>query len=259
MDKILSIILISVIAFFSGIYSSGKIKIENLIQPSPTMVLLPTRPPTPTPTLVKKVVNTNSNNNQNIGKITCTGPDGKSFQTTEAECIKFNQAWGSNGTANNNSNNNQTLNGKVNCWEKRSDGTYVYNFGTISKADCDAQYKALSDSLSHFRDPVTGNTMVDCKFTSSDFNFDFGRITSDQCKAKSDAFWKEKNEAIKNRPTIGSQNPNPTSVPAQKTKSQCQEEVRVKYERYQLQYGGSSLEAVNQNYSAEMNACNQYQ
>lgn len=52
---------------------------KEIIQTSPT--------PTPKPEVKKKT--TTSKNN-----ITCTGPDGKQFQTTQKECDDFNSAWG---------------------------------------------------------------------------------------------------------------------------------------------------------------------
>lgn len=271
MDKILSIILIPVIALFSGIYSSGKIRIENLIQPSPTMVLLPTRPPTPTPTSslipAKKAINTDPVVSCESSASECNG---KSIEVRKSQCQNITccqvgstysvySSVGKCKEAQNGKQSTQNQNSNVNCWQKRNDGSFVYNFGAIPRSECDSQVKALSDSLSHFRDPVTGTTLVDCKFKSSDYSFDFGRITSDQCKEKSNAFWKEKNDTIKNRPTIGTQNSPPTSLPPQKTKAQCQAEVRAKYDALQSQYGGgSALESINQNYNAEMNSCNQY-
>ena len=60
MTKIPLIILALAITFFAGTYFKDGIKISSLIPASPTAVLLPTNPPTPTPTNspVKKTVNT---------------------------------------------------------------------------------------------------------------------------------------------------------------------------------------------------------
>lgn len=56
--------------------------------PSP----LPLPIPTPTNKAAQQKVTTPKTNTAN--KITCTGPDGKTFQTTQEECDAFNKAWG---------------------------------------------------------------------------------------------------------------------------------------------------------------------
>lgn len=278
----ISVIFVYVLFFFlvNAFARDNNLEKRDILQPQkwfddfvavPTIVLLPTNPPTPTttpsPVPKKKVTDSDPIVICESSSANCSGKsiEVRNSQCSKTVCCQVGNNWTVYATmdkcreAQDNGHRSQNQNSNVNCWQKRSDGSYVYNFGTIPKSECDSQVKALSDSLSHFRDPVTGTTLVDCNFKSSDYSFDFGRITSDQCKAKSDAFWKEKNDAIKNRPTIGTQNPAPTSMPSQKTKAQCQSEIKAKYDALQSQYGGgSALESINQNYNAEMNACNQY-
>lgn len=58
------------------------------IMASPMPTSAPTSKPLQKTTSPTRVAPTNSN------KITCTGPDGKTFKTTQEECDSFNQAWG---------------------------------------------------------------------------------------------------------------------------------------------------------------------
>lgn len=220
-------------------------KIEtNVVTPTPTLLI------TQTPTIKPKPKNTTNIDNTGL-QINCTGPDGKTFLTTQTECTKFNQDWSNTKTI-----NTTTKNGMVNCWQKRSDGSYVYNFGTIPKSECDAQYKALSDSLSHFRDPVKGSDIISCSYPNE---YDFGKITYDQCKIKVATYYKEKSGITSNSPTIGTQNPTTAPIVSQKTKTQCQAEANAKYQAGLVQFGGgSAMEAVAITYGIEMNACNQY-
>lgn len=61
-----------------------------IVSPSPLPSPTPTLPPTNQPPQPKTSTQPPTTSN----KITCTGPDGKTFSTTQAECDAFNQAWG---------------------------------------------------------------------------------------------------------------------------------------------------------------------
>ncbi|PIY79353.1 MAG: hypothetical protein COY81_02990 [Candidatus Pacebacteria bacterium CG_4_10_14_0_8_um_filter_43_12] len=69
-------------------------QITQRVQPvtSPTPTIKPTSRPSPSafpsPKVTRHVTKPIS------GLITCTGPDGKQFQTTQKECDSFNAAWG---------------------------------------------------------------------------------------------------------------------------------------------------------------------
>lgn len=55
----------------------------------------PTINPVPTSSPGKAVKGASTTSTSTVGAlITCTGPDGKEFTTTEEECRKFNEAWG---------------------------------------------------------------------------------------------------------------------------------------------------------------------
>lgn len=64
-------------------------QVPNTVQTSPhaTNTPSPTKIPTKQNTTTPPQTNTSN-------KITCTGPDGKMFQTTQEECDSFNKAWG---------------------------------------------------------------------------------------------------------------------------------------------------------------------
>lgn len=59
---------------------------EQITQPSPNPVVIPTKEPTKSP-----VVNTKAANKPS--QIDCVGPDGVHFKTTQVECDNFNNAW----------------------------------------------------------------------------------------------------------------------------------------------------------------------
>lgn len=69
--------------------SSGSVNGAKLFA-SPLPPITTNVTPKPTPTPKAKITTTQPKSPQ----ITCTGPDYKTFQTTEAECIKFRTAWG---------------------------------------------------------------------------------------------------------------------------------------------------------------------
>lgn len=63
--------------------------------PTPTPTPIPTVRRVPTPSPGKVVKGTSTTSTSAVGTlITCTGPDGKKFTTTEEECREFNEAWG---------------------------------------------------------------------------------------------------------------------------------------------------------------------
>lgn len=94
--------LVTFFAFFALLFNYSTIEAKLGLKPAEKQQLAPAtlsspRPllsPTPTPTNkpVQQRVTTPQTNTSN--KITCTGPDGKTFQTTQEECDAFNKAWG---------------------------------------------------------------------------------------------------------------------------------------------------------------------
>jgi len=61
-----------------------KVLAEATFVPSPTVT------PSPSPAIVATTVSQKPSE----PKVTCTGPDGKTFQATQKECDEFNKAWG---------------------------------------------------------------------------------------------------------------------------------------------------------------------
>jgi len=111
----------------------------------PTISLPDDTPPTATPKPKVQAKNINTNTNQN-GQIDCIGPDGKHFNTTQAECDKFNQAWGSNknNSSTNNQKNTSNTGSMVRCSSTIS--TASYDFGTISYDECVRKMKEYYDN-----------------------------------------------------------------------------------------------------------------
>jgi len=64
--------------------------------PTPIPLSSPSTVPKSKTTQQKAITTTNNTSSQ----ITCTGPDGKTFQTTQEECDAFNKAWGNEPTPN---------------------------------------------------------------------------------------------------------------------------------------------------------------
>lgn len=62
---------------------------QEIISPTPSPKNTPKPTPSPSSVGTKPVIQKSASN-----RITCTGPDGKQFQTTRKECDDFNAAWG---------------------------------------------------------------------------------------------------------------------------------------------------------------------
>jgi len=94
--------LITFIAFFGLLfnYAAAEAKLGFSPPPTPQPTSVPasnfSTSPTPKPSAVSKPTQPKTTNTQNSkgNQINCTGPDGKTFKTTQEECDNFNQAWG---------------------------------------------------------------------------------------------------------------------------------------------------------------------
>lgn len=109
----------------------------------------------------------------------------------------------------------------------------------------------------------SGEIKINCSYHSGDYNFDYGMLTYNECKIKSDAYWSGRKAAI---PTsISYPTTTPTSVPvkSQADIDKCKSEVREKYTNLingcYIQYQGSASDACARGYqnlsSSEMSAC----
>lgn len=87
--------IVTFVCFFGLLFNfenvEAKLGFSEKVQPMLNTVT--TQPklgnsPTPAPSQIPKA------NSGAVKKITCTGPDGKTFQTTQEECTAFNAAWG---------------------------------------------------------------------------------------------------------------------------------------------------------------------
>jgi uncharacterized membrane protein len=91
-----AIIVIGLILF--GLFGSGII-VQDYLSTKEELNNLknqvqPVNSPSPTSIVNQQKTNTNYNNIPSNPLINCVGPDKKSFKTTQAECDKFNAAWG---------------------------------------------------------------------------------------------------------------------------------------------------------------------
>lgn len=228
-------LLLSVLAGFLSVFNI------STSSKSPPVLLSPTSAPTfvvvitPIPTIKPKVKITT---NDTGSKVNCTGPDGKTFLTTQAECDKFNADWGKTKTTTNT--NITTGNEMVSCRISANCGGGVRY---ISKTEC------------------SNSTCCQVGYNWSLFN-SLQKCKDEQNKNNTGSYVRPTSIPIQTYQPVSTSAPAPTNPPVvqnSKTKTQCQEEVRLKYQALQSQYGGgSALEAINQNYNAEMNSCNQY-
>lgn len=112
----------------------------------------PTPAPTVNPTQIKP----------KTPLITCTGPDKKQFQTTQAECDAFNKSWGNSTSTNTNDAGRTTAitkmqgatswNGKLKC--ESSEPGYTYNYGELTYQECSAKINQYFDSLAPAYSPI---------------------------------------------------------------------------------------------------------
>lgn len=106
--------LIGLIIFLMNYHTLElKLGFVPLDQPEKSEIQGSVASPTPSSTPKATPVSAKTISKPSSGQITCTGPDGKSFNTTQAKCDEFNTAWGNAPTPN----PNETIqcNVHVNC------------------------------------------------------------------------------------------------------------------------------------------------
>lgn len=121
-----------------------------------------------------------------------------------------------------------------------------------------------NSNSTNYTSPNSVSTKIHCSYNGgSDYNFDFGELTYDECKVKTDAYWTGKRAAI---PTYSIQSsPVPTQSPQKSANEiqKCKDEVRTKYDNLirgcYIRYEGSAANMCASGYqgqsSPEMIAC----
>lgn len=72
-----------------------------------------------------------------------------------------------------------------------------------SKSACDNYYSGSNGSSTTLpNNTSTGSTKVSCKFSGSGYSFDFGELTYDECKIKTDAYWASQNTTVQVVPQV---------------------------------------------------------
>lgn len=155
-STLLTVILVSVGLLLA--YAQGRASYQGSTSvPSLKPILSESPTPSPSPK-TETVTNVPKNNNMNV---TCTGPDGKQFQTTQTECDKFNKAWGNTSTS------SPDPNEIVKC---------------AIHADCGGGYKEMAKS--------TCDQMTCCKMIMSDGKIAWEFASKSSCSTKqSDNFY----------------------------------------------------------------------
>ena len=104
---------------------------------------------------------------------------------------------------------------------------------------------------------------IDCSFNSPPYSFNFGQLTSTECKQKTDAYWAERKAAIPTNISYPTTAPTSAPIKSQADIDKCKSEVREKYTNLingcYIQYQGSASDACARGYqnlsSSEMSAC----
>ena len=86
-------ILTAITIFISGLFGQNQTTtVTPIVSPTPIISVAPTAPISPTVPPISTIPE-NSVITPPPALIECTGPDGKQFQATQADCDKFNAAW----------------------------------------------------------------------------------------------------------------------------------------------------------------------
>lgn len=104
---------------------------------------------------------------------------------------------------------------------------------------------------------------IDCSFNSPPYSYNFGQLTYDECKQKTDAYWAERKATIPTSISYPTTAPTSTPVKSQTDIDKCKSEVREKYTNLingcYVQYQGSAANMCANGYqglsSNEMKNC----
>jgi len=101
-----------------------------------------------------------------------------------------------------------------------------------------------------------GSIKIDCNYKDSNFNFDFGKLTYDECKVKTDEYWASKRVVIPSyQPIIVSpQPPQKTAEDIQKCKDAVREKYNNLYIGCNITYQGSAVEMCQKAYQRQSSA-----
>jgi len=113
-----------------------------------------------------------------------------------------------------------------------------------------------SSSTNNYTPPNSVSTKIHCSYNGgSDYNFDFGELTYDECKVKTDAYRASKRVAI---PTYSYQSsPVPTPPPQKSAEDiqKCKDAVREKYDNLirgcYVRYQGSAANMCASGYQSQ--------
>ena len=111
---------------------------DMTVAPSPSPKVMGVQAkPSPSPTTTPKPV---AKQPTTTPKITCTGPDGVRFQTTQKECDEFNAAWGKKAPGSttyvpSSNQYSQQNTGLVDC-SYINNGYILYDYGKVSQQKC---------------------------------------------------------------------------------------------------------------------------
>lgn len=254
-------ILIQSVGFMVGIRPGLPISI-----PSPGPVITVSPSPSSSPNMSPKVDKTpnNTNNNQKSNQQTDNTLPVTQDSNRKGRIIEYKEyCKGGQETS--------IYEGEL-LTKKAEDG----NTYSMTKDDWNCYEKSLSErrqvNYTYQAPSIQNNPVkINCSFSSGEYGYNFGELTYDECKIKSDTYWASKRQTTNtpaNNSLISTPTPSPVISNTSKTQieiDRCKSEVRAKYDSLvrgcNIRFGDTSgVYMCKYGYGQEMNkelsACN---